>query len=152
MKINKGALVPIFAQFHMHTNATTTPIAGVGIYVKVLGTTSSGDFIRSFDVTTTSNKAVYTGSKTCFFHGLAVGSVVSGNNKLCSIGFAKNGVIDAHSVGKATTNSGGKADTVVSQDVFQLSNGDYLEIYVTNETDTTAVTLEQLNVCIKKIS
>ena len=138
-------------QYFMTGNASSTVVSG-GAYTKVLGTTSAGSFVEKFDVTTTSNKAIYKGSLQGFYKITATSTLVSSNNKVIALRVAKNGTTSASSRSASTTNSSGRAESVTCQDVTSLSTDDYIEIFVANETDNTAVRVADLNVTIERLN
>lgn len=45
----------------------------------------------------------------------------------------------------------GKAASFTCHDLVNLVTTDYLEVFITNITDTTAITVEDLNVIIERI-
>jgi hypothetical protein len=139
------------AQYYMNNNATSTTISVSGTYYKVAGTTSPGSYVEKFNLSTI-NRALYEGSLQGFYKITVVSSVVSGNNKVISLRVAKNGTTSNSSQGSSTTNSGGRAEGIVAQDVVSLSTNDYIEVFVTNETDTSVVTVEDLNVIIERLN
>jgi hypothetical protein len=49
------------------------------------------------------------------------------------------------------TASGGKTSTIPGMAITSLSNGDFVDIRVNNNTDTTNITVSSLNVIIKGI-
>lgn len=146
--INNSANI---AQYFMNGNTTSTAVSA-GAFAKILGTTTAGDFVEKFDVVTTSNKALYQGSLSGFYKITATASIVSGNNKVISLRVALNGVTTASSESSSTTNAGGRAEDVVCQGIVNLDTNDYIEIFVANATDDTAVIAEDLNVIIERLN
>ena len=78
----------------------------------------------------------------------SVSFTVGANNKLISLRIVKNGTPAAADAVASTQDRkvGTGADvgsTAVHADMM-LTNGDYIELWVTNETDTTSVTVEHL--------
>jgi len=147
--INNSANI---AQYYMNNNATATTIAVSGTFYKALGTTTTGEFVEKFDVTTTSNKAVYKGSLTGFYKITACLTVTGSSNKEVAIRSAKNGVTSPQSEITSTTSAGGKAEGITCQDIVSLATDDYLEIFITNNTDTSSLTVEDLNVIIERLN
>jgi len=64
----------------------------------------------------------------------------------------KNGVITTPSRSKGTTTGVGKAENIVSHDILELSTNDYVEAFITNNTGTTNITVEDLNVTIVRLN
>ena len=139
-------------QYYMQGNSTSTTISTSGTFVKIAGTTSAGSYVEKFDVTTTSNKGVYSGSLTGFYKVEIVAGCTSGNNKELELAIYKNGVITTPSRSKGTTTGSGKAENIVSHDILELSTTDYVEAFITNNTGTTNITVEDLNVTIVRLN
>jgi len=140
------------AQYYMQGNATSTTIASSGTFVKIAGTTTTGSYVEKFDVTTTDNKAIYTGSLTGFYKVHVISACTSGNNKELEVAIYKNGAILTPSRSKGTTSGTGKAENLACQDIVELETDDYIEIYITNNTGTTNITVEDLNVTIIRLN
>lgn len=147
--INNTASV---GHYYMQGNVTSTVISTSGTFVKIAGSTSSGALVEQFDVTTTSNRAVYTGGLTQFFEVKHIASTLSGNNKLIQLRNSKNGVTSVQSQAESTTSGNNKAENIVSQDIVQLSTNDYIEAFVTNASDTTNITATNLTTIIKRLT
>jgi len=64
---------------------------------------------------------------------------VSGNNNVCSIRLYKNGV-PAGSKVKSTASGSGRSENVSGSGAVRLDDGDYVELWITNESSTTAIT------------
>jgi len=139
-------------QYYMQGNSTATTVSVSGTFYKVAGTTSSGAYVEKFDVTTTDNKAVYNGSLTGFYKVTVVASMVSGNNKVLALSIGKNGTNTTSSVTKSTSNGNNRSEAIMAQDVVQLSSTDYVEVFVANTSDTTNITVEDLNVIIERLN
>ena len=144
---NSGSI----GQYYMQANATVTTISVSGTFYKAAGVTTTGSYVEKFDVTTTDNKAVYNGSLTGFYKITAVASMTSGNNKVLALRIALNGTTSTSSQTKSTSNGSSRSEAIMTQDIFELVTTDYLEIFVANTTDTTNITVEDLNVIIEKI-
>lgn len=135
------------AQYYMNGNATATTIAATGTAVKVAGTTTNGALTSKF--THTDNRATYIGSIDRIFKVTATLSVESGNNNVIGIYVAKNGTLIADSEIYITTNAGGRAEGAAVQALTTLTDTDYLEIWVENDTAIADVTVTDLNVIIQ---
>jgi hypothetical protein len=122
----------------MQSNATATTITVAGTYVLAAGTwviESSSQFTG-----TTAGRLTYNGVKdlrTPITFSCTV-EPSSGTNKTISIRVAINGTTVANSTRTARTDAGSPISiTLPWQDT--LSSGDYVEVFVTNETDTVNV-------------
>jgi hypothetical protein len=92
----------------------------------------------------------YTGETRWFkFEGHI--EVTSGNNQEIDIALFKNGTITPGSTTKVVTTSGGKTSSVPGMSIFELSNGDILDIRVNNTSGATDITVKSLNVIIQAI-
>ena len=134
------------SQYYMNGNATATTIASVGVSVKVAGTTTSSSVTQKF--TNTDNRATYIGSLTRFFKVTATLSLESGNNNQVGCYIAKNGTVLNESEVYGTTSGSGRAENIVVQTLVQLSENDYIEIFVENDTSTNNITVTDLNVIL----
>ena len=138
------------SMYYMENNATATDIVTAGAYVKISGTTISGTASR---FTNTNNRATYIGSKTRTFEISAIATFTSGSDgDNIAIKIYKNGIAldGTRAVGVTRTVLGvNKADNVKTQDIVELATNDFLEIYVSNLTDNSDVTITDLNVIIK---
>ena len=131
--------------------ATATTITTQGVYVKVAGATTAGDFVAKFDVDTTDNRAVYLGSKTGFYNIRLTASLSGANNAQYGMRIYKNdsgiGV-----VGKATTNAGGRAENLSTETTTTLSTDDYIEIWIAGLDGTSNPTVDSMNVSITRLN
>ena len=139
------------SSYYMNGNATATTIAVINTPVKVAGTTTSAAITQLFTNTTT-NRATYDGVLQRDFKVSAVMSVESGNNNVIGLYIAKNGTIVAESEIYITTNAGGRAEAGVCQAIIELVTDDYVEVFVENSTDTTNVTVTDLNVIVEGLN
>lgn len=134
------------SQYYMNGNAIVTPIALVNTAYKAEGVTTSASVTQKF--TNTDNRATYIGALTRYFSVTATLSCTSGNNHQIGIYIAKNGTVLPESEIYITTNGAGRAEGGVVQSLVQLTNGDYVEIWVENSTSPTDITVTDLNTVI----
>lgn len=138
------------SMYYMENNAIVSDIVTAGAYIKIAGTTISGMDSR---FTNTNNRATYTGSKTRTFEISAIATITSasdGDN--VAIRIHKNGtaIPGSRSVGVTRVVLGtNKADNIKTQTIVELATNDFIEIFVANLTDTSDVTVADLNVIIK---
>jgi hypothetical protein len=133
--------------YYMHANATTTVISATNTPVKVLGTTTSSTITQKF--TNTNNRATYNGSLTRTFKVTVSASCTSGNNNIVGFYIAKNGIVTSDSEIYSTTSGTGKSENVSIQTLISLSENDYIEIWVENNSSITNVLVSDLNVIIE---
>jgi hypothetical protein len=146
--INNSANI---AQYYMTANGTATTISISGTPLKILGTTTSGPYIEKF--TLTNNRATYAGALQGFYKVSALSTLSGGANDLASLYVAANGSIVASSKNSSTLNSGtGRAENVSCQAIVSLNPGNYIEMFIANDTDTTSITVVDLNVIIERLN
>ena len=100
-----------------------------------------------FGTSNTNNRLVYTGTSTKVFHVAMTASYTCGNAKVVGLAIAKNGTTTGmeKSIIKDTNSSAGDVESSAIHVMPLLNQNDYIEVFVTNITDTTAVTLQTLN-------
>lgn len=134
------------------TTPAATTISVAGTFVKMAGTTSITNQSTDMDdgATTTSNRVRYTGTDTKHFHVVAQAtiSLVSGTNQNVALQVyhyddsAATGTLLAHSEARATI-SGTQEFQITTHADLMMDTNDYLEIHVTNNTNTNNVQAEE---------
>lgn len=124
--------------------AAATTIGTAGVYVKAAGTTSVGPNMKDFTMPV-DGRLTYIGAPDRHFHVVVSASfTVANNNKVIGLKVAKNGTPLDPSIQRRKVATGADiGSTAVHADVI-LSTNDYLELYVTNETDTVSPTIDEL--------
>jgi len=135
--------------YFMTNNATVTTIGAVDTPVKASGTTTANAINQKF--THTDNRLTYVGALIRDFQVTATVSLTSGNNNLIGVYVAKNGTVIPSSE-MYSTSSGGKAESITCQTILELNENDYIEIWVENNTATSDITTEYLNVICKSLN
>ena len=145
-----GTLNTFYGGLGMAANTTATTIAVSGTYYKVLGTTTA-NALSSF--THASNRLTYTGATTRYFKISAspISMISAGTNIRASLKFAKNGTVIGYPVTRKINTGSDVGACSLSFDV-SLATNDYVEIFVTNETNTSSVTVEDLYFSITAIN
>ena len=138
-------------QLYMQGNATVTPIAVATTFYKVLGTTTESSENSKF--LHTNNRLTCDATVDRKYLIQCNLSFSSGNNKECVFGFydSKLSAVRVPSQTKSTSNSAGKAENVSFNCVVNFTAGDYLEIWGANNTDTTDITVTDMNFVITEI-
>lgn len=145
---NRGILNTAYvASYHMRNNATPTVILATNTPVKVAGTTIAGVINQKF--THTDNRLTYVGELIKNIRVTAIASFTSANNQVVGLYIAKTGVELDDSEMYATTNAGGRAESITVQVVTTVANGDYIEIWIENTTAANNITVEYLNLVIE---
>jgi hypothetical protein len=116
--------------------------------VKALGTTTSAGLFRV--TSPTNNRLTYAGSKTrSFFVSGALSISQPASNRFFSFYIAKNGVVIPESRQDIkVANSTDQVSLPISCRV-SLAPGDYIEVWVANQTATTDITVQTLNLSIQ---
>lgn len=127
----------------MQANATATAISATSTPVKVAGTTILSDDSQKF--THSNNRLTYAGALTRSFKITAIASLNSGNANIIGLYIAKNGSVQSISSSFSTTSGAGKAENMLSQIVIELATDDYIEIFTSNETAVTNITVSNLS-------
>lgn len=137
--------------YYMQDNVTLTDIVTQGVAVKMAGTTTANAITQKF--THTNNRATYVGAIPRTFKITAVTTIeAAGVGKKIGLYFAKNEFILADSEIYATTSGNNRAENISIQTITDLSENDFIEVWVENATDTTDVTGTFLNIIITTIN
>lgn len=137
----KSSAVATYATTSMHDNTTATVIAATGTPVKVAGTFVAGD-ASGFTVDTTGRiTCTQSGTTRHVANVLITVDVASGTNHSISVLIAKNGTVVA-STEMADVISAGLPRCIVTFLNTTLENGDYLEIFVQNDSTTDNLTVK----------
>lgn len=139
-----------YAQYTMSGNETVTTVSQ-NVFTKVLGTTSAGEVVEKFNVTDVSNRATYLGSLSGEYKIDAVISFTSGTNNVIAFRVTKNGTTIASSESRSTAN-GTRNENIVVMAISELQTNDYIEIFVTNTTNSQNVTVTDLNVIVTRLT
>ena len=147
------SLRPSFGECSMQGNATATTIAVAGTYVKIAGTTAlSGNELLFDNDATNTGRLRYTGApnRLVLFSASCSLSAASNNQVLSLKGWhyddsGTSGSLVTTSLVSRKVTASGELGAVVVQGSALMSVNDYLEIHVTNETSTSAVTVADFN-------
>ena len=137
------------SSYYMNGNTTATTVSSAGVAYKVAGTTESSGITQKF--INTDNRATYIGALTGNFRVSAVLSLNAGNNNQIGVYIAKNGTALPESEVYLTANSGGRAEGAFAQVLLELSQNDYIEVFVENSTAATNITVSELNVTVEAL-
>jgi hypothetical protein len=138
------------SDIHMNGNATVTTISLIDTWYKISGTTTANSYTQRFDNSTT-NRCVYTGPDKQLFRTSAIISLTDGSNRTYDVGVAKNGVVQTDSIFEVTTSSGGRIDNMSTQYLTELTTGDYIELFIRNNTDDSDPTITHLSINITRV-
>lgn len=140
------SLAPSWGGFYVDTPAATT-IGSGGTYVKMAGATTGTTATSDLDVTTTDNRAVYSGAAPRHFiiNVAATLAPASGTNQDLGLQIyvyddsAASGAVVAQSKVNAF-DAGTDGEVIASTANVTLDTDDYVEIWITNETGAINVT------------
>lgn len=135
------------SQYYMNGNTTATVITTQGTAVKAAGASTSSSVTSKF--TNTDNRATYDGALTRFFKVSATVSVQSGNNNQIGVYVAKNGAVIPESEVYGTASGTGRKENIVVQTLVELSDTDFIEIWVENDSSTANITVTDMNVIVE---
>ena len=123
-----------YANVHMHGNSTETVIAATATPVKVAGTFIVGDEAGYTGDTT--GRITHTGNTARHIINAIISmTVASGTNHTVSMYIALNGTV-IPSTKTTTTTSSGLYRSLATFANLELDEGDYVEIFVRNESTT----------------
>lgn len=132
--------------FYLSAETATTVVEDV--WTKALGTTTANPVNSKF-TSATNNRLVYTGSFTeVFAVNISVNLIGNINNNV-NVGISLNGANpSAISTIANSLDGGAKGSTYVNTFYQQLNTGDYLEIWIRNNTSSFNVTAIQLSLSV----
>ena len=134
--------VQAFGSMYMESNATATPIAVLGTWYKIAGTTTAGISLYDFTMPA-NNRLTYSDTITRHAHILGFATITSGsNNQVGEIAVFKNGVIVPGSVVEFKCLSAGDPITVPIVAETNMAPTDYVEAFILNETAANDMTVE----------
>lgn len=136
-------------QMYMTNNASATTINTIDVFEKVAWVTIEWTENQRFSHA--SNRLTYIWAIAWTFKVSAFVTCVSWTtNQIQKVRIAKNWVDRVASEWLSET-AWTRAENIQAQDVVQLENWDYIEIYVANWTSTATITAENLSVIIMKL-
>lgn len=126
--------------------ASATTISVAGTYVKAAGTTTLHKGDDMDDDSSTNNRLKYTAALTKNFLVVASLSFTSASSsQVLGFKLAKNGTVIDNSVARRSHGTGSDIGTATITTHISLAQNDYLEVWVTNETTATNVTLNEFS-------
>lgn len=130
------------------TVPVATTFASAGVAVKALGTTASSNLYRMTHPT--NNRLTYTGSKTrSFMISSSLSITQPSSNRYFSFYIAKNGVVIPESRQDVKViNSTDQVSLTISC-WTTLAPNDYVEVWVENQSATTTLTIQTLNLSME---
>jgi len=136
-------LTPSNGRISTDTPAPTT-ITTPGTYYKAAGTTVGGGDATGMTESTT-NRLTYTGTPTRHFNVIAVATLSAiGSDQIVGVKVAHQGVVIDASKTRMIIKASGNAISITCHIDVHLATDEYIEVWITNETSTGAVTVENL--------
>jgi hypothetical protein len=145
---NEVALKPAYINYFDFSSNSVTDITSSNTWVKLNADTTS---VFSRDgLVHTDNKVTNTGSSKVFkVEGII--SVSAGSNQTIHAAFFKNGIIHPCSEQSAITSGSNRVQAIPFHCLIELNTDDYIEVWVKNQSHTTDITLDNINVIITEI-
>ena len=136
-------------EYYWDQNATATTISTTDTDVKMAGTSVAGSYNQRF--THASNRVTYSSDLVETFRVTACCSISGNNNVVYRIQAYLNGTTPIGTPQRSTTNGSGRAESFSWQGTVQLGEGDYIEMWIANESGTQNVTVEDLSVLVLQV-
>ena len=141
-----------FGAMNAHNNVTATTIASAGVAVKANIPTTGG--IPSLGIvnqgfTHSANRLTCTGGMAMNYSIDTAVTITSGNNQRIGLYLARNGVIVTEFEQYITTDGAGKSAPIYLYGVMPLNAGDYVELWLENETSTTSITVTDVSMIVE---
>jgi len=133
------------AGFMWLTSSVENEIDNAGTFYKINGTTEA-PYLNRF--THSNNRLTFVGGAPLRVFVLAnpVASIEQGSEKQLAVRIAKNGTTEANSESHRHMNSSNDIGAIPSFASFLLEPDDYIEVFISNETDDVDVTVEHMQV------
>ncbi len=140
-----------YADLYDNTSNTVTTIASSGVYYKV-GMNAVSSASKGF--TLLSNGRITKDGGDAYKNPIRFQASITfqgTNNDQIYISFYKNGY-ETRGRGGTTIKGTGKPTTMTIQCLETLDDGDYMELYIKNETSSNNLTLEYVNIIANEIT
>jgi hypothetical protein len=127
-------------------NASATVITNTtSFFVANLSGTTLSTSPHNFD-SPSSGRLRYTGAADRFLHiACSISFTSASNNQVIYIDLGKNGTVGGESEMRRRINTGTDVGSTALHWITQVSNNDYIELFVRNSTSATNVTIECIN-------
>lgn len=140
---------PIAARFAIADNATPTPFASQGAFVKVVGANAAA--MADAGLVVSDGRIAYTGPGVRRFVVTVLSTATGAVNNQIAMRIAKNGVTCPLCTIPATMPTSGRPTPLPSQGYFSLEDGDYVEPWIANKSGTASVTITDLSMLAVEI-
>ena len=139
-------------QAYYTNNTVQNPIATQNVFEKILGTTTASTINQKFSHT--NNRLTYTGGLARSFKvtaAISANSVVT-NSVIIKTRVAKNGITIAESESQATTSASARNENFFSQAIVELNTNDFIEVFITNESNANNLLVTELNFIVEALN
>lgn len=145
------SVVMPFGSLSMTTPAATT-VSVAGTYVKAAGTTTISSTVEEVSDGSVNNRLIYTGTPDRHFMiEASVSMTTASNSQIVGMKIAKNGTVLDDTIVRRKVGTGSDLGAAGVQGDVQLSTNDFIELWITNESSASTVTIETLNLFIAGI-
>ncbi len=131
-----------FGYAYMDGNLTNTTFSGVGVYTKILGTTT---LVNAKKFSASSNRFTYIGKRTIDSRVfIVIGAKAPSNAADYTIAIAKNGAVisvPTSSLGPMSNNQGFQ---IVLESSVSFSTNDFIEVFIKSNSGTSALVVEDM--------
>jgi len=130
------------------TTTATTIFSAINTPTKALGTTTAVNLFRVSSPT--DNRLTYIGNKTKKFIVVCTMSITAASNNIqYSLYISKNGIVLPESRSTTKIANGADHQAIALSCTLSMAPNDYIEVWVENDSGTTSMTVENLNLGIK---
>lgn len=133
--------------YYMDGNTTATTVSVIDTWYKAAGATTAFPGTSAL-LGITDNRITYNGEGSATARVVFSATVAAGINDVIDVSVHKNGTLVEGSGLAATMDGNGDGENITGSAVVPLEPGDYVEIFVANESGTTNITVSELSVTI----
>jgi len=148
--VTVASLSGAYTEIYDASSGGSTSIAVAGTFYPLVCGTTQGATNDNTLVQSGSGVVTNNGTNRTFLVTYHV-SCTSGNNNNIMFRLAKNGTTISYSESDTVTSSGGKSTSTSNSVIVTLATSETIQVYCTNATGTTAITLEHLNIIVRQI-
>ena len=136
-----------YGEMYSNNNAVATPISVAGTFYKMVNVTTSG-LMNNF--THTTGRLAYSGTGPKTFHiNISLDAQISTSNQIVGFQIYVNGAAIAKSNAICMINNIWDRQHLSLNSLVTLTTNDYVEMYVTNNTDHNSVTISDVNFIVE---
>lgn len=134
------SITPAMGALYFSTPVETV-IGSAGVKVKALGTTTPTLSLHDVDMPQ-NNRLRYIGTvERHFVVDAAISAIIGGNNLTAEFQLCKSGVLLPETLMTRAFGTGADHGSVALTTSVHMEPGDYIELFVSNESDTSGITI-----------